>query len=921
MTRVSWTGLARMPQLQGLLDLLRDASGLPVAIVDETAEVQAQSGWETAGLSYRQAQALAPGTPALGQSAGDGLEPRTLSDHGLYRLATPLRVGGSGLGTLVVGPFAREGEDPDTDQLRARAAEQGLSEAELLAWLRALPVVSPDRLAALTQRCGDFARLLTSLAGFGSEGHAGEERFRAAAALQTAYQFSAEIISNANAGVVVLDADLRFVVWNPFMASYFGVPAAEVLGKSALATSSDFGEQGVDRLLHQALAGETGQSGDLRFVTPDGCERFFVGTYAPQRGARGEVVGVIGTVLDVTERRRAEAARRREASEKAAIIEGVGNVLIEYVDPDLKVVWANRALVEAFPDLLHSDRPCYETVHGRGRPCPACVVRQALATGQPAEGEATTPDGRSYLLRGSPVLSADGAVEGVLHVAVEVTESRRVQEELRQSEATAWALLNATHEMAALVDGDFTMLAANGALAADLGCPVSALAGTSALADLPADLAASRRAHLEAALRTGQPQRFEDEHNGRHLTHSIYPIQDANGQAARIAVFTRDLTYRLRAEESQRLAALGQLAGGVAHEFNNLLCNLWVQADLACAKGNLADHEGFCELAREAARRGGAICEDLMSFARPSPPQRQPLAPDRPLEAALTVAARQLANAEVTVQRQYCRGGALINADGGQLEQVYLNLVLNSCQAMPRGGTLTVATECEGTPEGPQVVVRVTDTGEGIAPEHLPHIFEPFFTTRGGLTEGETPATGLGLAVSHGLVTAQGGTIAARSEWGVGTTLELRFPALLAVGQPAEPASAGVPEYGGWVGRGLRVLVAEDQDDLREAICQGLLDLGLEIVATASGGEATAALERDRFDLVITDLLMPGGGGTQVLSAASALPEAPRVLVITGKAARGLEAELIAAGARAVLRKPFGIEAMVRAVGEVLREP
>lgn len=403
--------------------------------------------------------------------------------------------------------------------------------------------------------------------------------------------------------------------------------------------------------------------------------------------------------------------------------------------------------------------------------------------------------------------------------------------------------------------------------------------------------------------------------DGRTLRWFSTQVRDGQGRYfGRLHIF-EDNSDRKRAEDTQRLAAVGQLAAGVAHEFNNILCSMRLRADLARLRRTPNEYEELVRVVVEGAEKGAQICDDMLSFARPAPPQRVSTPVEQPLEAALSLAGRRLTAGPITVRKEYHTAGWLVSIDPGQIEHVFLNLILNACDAMPEGGTLSLKTWFDPLAGG-QVVVEVSDTGCGIRREDLPRIFEPFFTTRGLLGTSELPASGLGLAVSHGLLQAHHATISVRSEWGQGTTFEVRFGAherrsesrTEAESAPAAPLTTSPA----------RVLVVEDEDEVRATIEAALQSEGYQVVTVASAPEAKSLLETGTFDLVVTDMLMPGGNGKTVVQAARQSAGNPPVVVITGKPDPALEQELGLAGVARVVAKPFGLSdllAAVRAVG------
>jgi len=249
---------------------------------------------------------------------------------------------------------------------------------------------------------------------------------------------------------------------------------------------------------------------------------------------------------------------------------------------------------------------------------------------------------------------------------------------------------------------------------------------------------------------------------------------------------------------------------------------------------------------------------------------------------------------------------------------VFLNLFINAAHAMPSGGTLSVRTACEQRDgQTVEVVARVSDTGDGMPQDVLRRVFEPFFTTKGQLGGSDVPGTGLGLAVSHGIVTAHGGTIVAFSEVGEGTTFELRFPVHACTEPGAGRASAGAQgDTPPAAAAGQRVLIVEDEPELREVLGQVLRGSGYSVHTAEGAEQGIELLDSQQFDLVISDLLMPGGGGKTVLRHAGKLAGPVPVLIVTGRLEAGEVEEAEALGAAGVLHKPLsGREILAAAAG------
>jgi CheY-like chemotaxis protein len=279
-----------------------------------------------------------------------------------------------------------------------------------------------------------------------------------------------------------------------------------------------------------------------------------------------------------------------------------------------------------------------------------------------------------------------------------------------------------------------------------------------------------------------------------------------------------------------------------------------------------------------------------------------------------------LRRGRVDVKRDYSPDAPDLMADHGQMQQVLLNLFINAQQAMRDGGTLTLTVSAasradEAGTGSDGVAICVQDTGGGIAPDLLPHVFEPFWTTKGPRGESDQPGTGLGLSVAHAIVTAHGGAIEAESEAGRGTTFTVWLPIAEASREPAPSEVAPVAPPEG-PARPLRILVVEDEEPVREAVMGLLAARGHEVVGAAEGAEAIVAFTRDRFDVVIADILMPGTHGTEVLAAVRRSQNPCPVIILTGKGEQDVAGKMALRGAFGTILKPFRAAELLELVAQ-----
>ena len=548
------------------------------------------------------------------------------------------------------------------------------------------------------------------------------------------------------------------------------------------------------------------------------------------------------------------------------------------------------------------------------------IVQRVMA-GEEAlqqEGEYRCKDGRFFTgnLHVWAVRDEAGEIRHLEGFVEDISERKQLEREIERSRETAWAILNSTPDMAALFDTELRIVAANEAAAHVHGCPASELVGKRVL-DCVAeeDVARQWELRMMEAMEAGQTVQFESEWAGRMFLHTACPLKDAEGKVTGVAGFAHELTALKLAQDSQRLAAVGQLAAGVAHDFNNLLSAMTLHAEIA----KWEPSEGRCmelsDLVLRVGRRGAEICRNLMAFARPDEPQRWLANLEPCMEAALDVAARQLETAEIKVVRDYATQPPRLHLDVGQLELVFLNLIINAFHAMPEGGTLTLRTRYE--PDA--AVVEVADTGCGISPEHLPHVFEPFFTTKGRLGQSDTPGTGLGLLVSHGIVTAHGGSITATSQPGEGTVIALRLSLDLPLDARAEVEDIRLPQPQVSVAGG-RILLIDDEIELAPLVERALAKRGISTVPAHSTAEGLEMLERETFDLVVADIHMPDGGAERVLAAAADLETDTPVWVMSGSVSAAEQAQMLQAGAWGCVEKPMEFSKLGHVLENALRE-
>ncbi|HEV8195148.1 MAG TPA: MASE1 domain-containing protein [Gemmatimonadales bacterium] len=415
----------------------------------------------------------------------------------------------------------------------------------------------------------------------------------------------------------------------------------------------------------------------------------------------------------------------------------------------------------------------------------------------------------------------------------------------------------------------------------------------------------------------------------RWIREELRVARDASDLAVAVVVTWLDITEWRHLEDqfhqSQKLEAIGQLAGGVAHDFNNLLTVILGETELLLSGPSLgpeSDREAVGEI-RKAAERAAQLTRQLLTFSR-----RQLIAPatinvndivagvDKMLRRLVGENVRMTLNLEPLLHKTV--------ADAGQIEQVCVNLAVNARDAMSGGGSLTIETANasldeayaaahQGVMAGDYVMLAVSDTGTGMSEEVKSHLFEPFFTTKD-----TGKGTGLGLATCYAIARQFGGHIGVYSEIGVGTTMRVYLPA---VDAPASQTEARrLPARGGGIES---ILLVEDEEQVRRVAARALRKIGYTVHEAPNGEQAIEFLEHrpDRVDLVLTDVVLPGMGGRALAARVGELRPGMRILFMSGYSDDMVLQHRLLGLNVALLQKPFTAEALAERVRDILELP
>lgn len=524
-------------------------------------------------------------------------------------------------------------------------------------------------------------------------------------------------------------------------------------------------------------------------------------------------------------------------------------------------------------------------------------------------------------------LGSASAPSGLIIQVQDVTARREAQRALDEAmELNRKIIAAASHGIVAF-RGDGTCIFANESAARIFGEPGESLLGRS-IRHWPSWSDAGLTAAGEDVLRKGQAARIASvtyRNGGRSLSLDCRLGTFQRGGEAHLLVLAEDATERRQAEAAlvaaARQASIGQLAAGVAHEFNNILAVMKSQfAALQDTPGCSSSPEATAILATldAQASRGAVIVRGLHALARPAPPSKEVLLVEVLFRDLLSIQRRQLAEENIAIGHDPGTGLA-VNADPGQVQQVLLNLVLNARQAL-RGREHPRLLQLRAAPEGTMIRIEVEDNGRGMDPGTLDRLTEPFFTTRGA--EG----TGLGLLVCQKIVVQHGGELTFRNRPGEGMTVAFTLPAADPArgkqdrepgAQPATNSSAQDRSESS----SIRLLIVDDEEALAQGLAVYLRQRGYMAEACTDAASAARAVSTQVYDLAILDQTMPGLSGLALAAKIRRRCPSAILFLMTGHLDReGIEREASEAGVRSVLQKPFDLGDLLAAIREALAD-
>ncbi len=751
------------------------------------------------------------------------------------------------------------------------------------------------------------------------------DRRRLDAALRESEERFRNAFLYAGTGMMLTSLEGRFLQVNHAFAEMLGYREDELVGKmfNDITHPEDL-QVGLEAIARQRSGEVATIHIQKRYLHKDGRTIWADLSATVTRDDRGAPLYNIVQVQDITRRHIAEMALRasEDRFRTAFHAASVGMTLVDLSGRFIQVNEAfcrmvGRGAAELLgmtvldvthPDDREESMALVQRMREGSRPSAEAVKRYVRPDGSVVWGQLSV----------AMVRDASGQVSHTLGQVVDITRRHQTEEALRASEKTYRLLFEESPSpMLVYEAATLRVLAVNEAAVALYG-HTRAEFREMTIRDIrrPEDVP-----KLEENLRklgTNRPYEGEWVHRRKNGTDFSVEVSTHSlrfeGREA-VLVMLQDLTAKHKREtqmaQAARMEAVGRLAGGVAHDLNNLLTIIQGYGQLLSKKLARGEAPGTeLEEVRYAAQRANALTQQLLAFSR-----RQVLRPKvldlNAVVGAMDPLLRRATGEHIELAAALDPRGGRVKVDPGQLDQVILNLVLNARDAMPGGGRLTIATGRDegGIAPGSWATLEVSDTGTGMDAATLPHIFEPFFTTKEGR------GTGLGLSTVYGIVQQSGGHIRVSSEPGHGSCFRIWLPRSEEEASQAEAASSALPRRGSET-----ILVVEDEPRVRALTVRVLRDIGYTVIEAEDAEQAARVAESDArpIDLLLTDVVMPRLSGPEVARRFSTARPGARVLFTSGYVDRGSGA--LPEGAQ-FLPKPFTDDLLARRIREILDAP
>jgi len=742
-------------------------------------------------------------------------------------------------------------------------------------------------------------------------------------------------VDQSPASVFITDPRGTIQYVNNRFTKITGYSAAEAIGKTPRILKSGLTSPDYYKSLWTTiLAGETWRS-EIQNRRKSGELYWDAVTVSPIRDQRGVIAHFLAVQEDITNRKAAEQALHDRDERFRQLADNIKEVFFVQSADHGETIYINKAYEEIWgrstESLYKNPQSFIEPIPEEDRPALFASIernRRGEYAGD-VEFRVVRTDGsvRWMLAHAVPVRNDAGEVYRIAGVCSDVSERKKAESELRAREDYYRTILENIVDAVFVADSEGRMLDANPRAFELTGYSRDELLRLRVIDTYPPEDRVAGEARV-AAVVGGKPSIAERRLLRKDGTVLIVETNASLLPDGRMLGTVRDITERRQLEaqlrQAQKMEAIGRLAGGVAHDFNNVLTAVFGYVDLLSEElpQDSGAQKDLLEV-RKAAERAASLTRQLLAFSR-----QQVLEPVvlelNELVTDFEKMLHRVIGEDVELRLSLGRDIGNVRADPGQIHQVIMNLVVNARDAMPTGGKLTIETANAELTEtyadlhkpvapGPYVMIAVSDTGSGMTPETQARIFEPFFTTK---EKGK--GTGLGLSTVYGIIKQSGGYVWVYSEVGQGTTFKVYLPR---VDAPADTLAK--PRSTGPLAGTETILLAEDDAILRPLARELLEKLGYTVLEGADSNEALAAAERHRgpVHLLIADVILPGPSGRELARRLAVSRPDTKVLYVSGYTDDAIVHHGMLEPGLNFLQKPFTPAVLARKVREVLDKP
>jgi len=722
------------------------------------------------------------------------------------------------------------------------------------------------------------------------------------------------IMENVEDLVAVVDPEGELILSSPSHRRLFGADTPSP-GTDFLAHVHPGDHESVRAALRRAFDTGSSRQVEYRLRLPDESVRTLEGQGNAMFDEAGERQGVLWVARDITDRRLAE----RRILEQAALLDEARDAICVN-DLDQRILFWNRSAERLYGWAANEaiGRNANELL------CQDYVALAALKTliqrGEwNGELHQTTRAGEHLVVasRWTLIRDENSAPKSILVINTDISERKKAEQKIQEQAA----LLDKARDAILVGNLDQRIVYWNEGATRLYGWSPEEALGARVEDLLFSEKPGGWSSILQAVAETGEwigelRQRTKD---GRKVITQCRQtlVRDASGKPTSVLYINSDMTEQKKIEaqflRTQRMESIGALAGGIAHDLNNVLGPIMMAVDVIQADPRNEANAGLLELVGSSARRGSELVKQILTFARGIDGGRTSLKIPKLVAEVVKLAADTFPR-DVSVESSIADDLPGVQGDATQVHQILLNLFVNARDAVPRGGQINVKVNAVAVEErstrfhpepvsGRFVLVEVSDTGTGIPEDVLPKIFEPFFTTKD-----PGKGTGLGLSTVMSIVKGHGGFVEVASECGKGTTFFIYLPA-----DEAAPEAVKAPEPGS--GRNEGILVVDDEAAILQITRETLATFNYRVLTTSSADEAIPLFARHshEVDLVITDLVMPGLAGTVLIEGLRKIKPGVRVIAVSGVPMNARQL-----GANFFLKKPFGTSTLLKTVRAVL---